>query len=257
METEQTSLEDILNNTAPPEAPEVTDEATDAPQQDAEAETPASDAEKDVKEAAEPSSTEAESQKTAPDTISFAAYENERRKRQEIENRLARIEQERTQTPAPDPIEDPEAYTAFQNNIRQQERLQDRVAISEDIVRLHVGEDEYSKAEAAFADELERNPSLAAEAMRSSNPAMFLYKTGKAALERQEIGDPREFAAKQVAEALEKQKAEMANVVAKQVQEQLAKLMPKSLADNVSAESRSTQTPVDDGPVPLTSLIPE
>lgn len=264
MDNETTSLETILNET-PTETEPVVEPVTEAPAEAAAEVTepdkvvePTDDGEKVEQKADEPTSPEVE--KIAEPEVKTVPLETviaERRKRQELEARIAQMEQQRNEVPAPDPIEDPEAFVSFQDQKRQAERLQDRIAMSEQLVRTQVGEDEYVKAETAFADEVQRNPALAVELRNHPNPAKFAYDTGKAALDRQEIGDPREFAAKQVAEALAKQEASIADTVAKQVQEQLEKFMPKSLADNASAETRSTQTPAFDGPTPLSSIIPE
>lgn len=253
------NLSEILNETGPqpdlnPEEPEVVAEEPekepDAPEPTAEdtAEPEKGDKEPDAPPAP------AEEKQEIP-TVPIASLQDERRKRQELERRLAAMEQQREPEPVPDIIEEPEAFVAHQDQKRQQERLQDRVAISEEIVRTSVGEEEYAKAEAAFTDEMANNPSLAAEAMRAQNPAMFMYKTGKAVLDRQEIGDPKEYAAKQVAAALEAQKATMAEEIAKQVQEQVAKLVPKSLADDASAGARTPQTPVEAEHVPIDQLL--
>lgn len=259
------NLSEILNETGPqpdlnPEEPESVAEE-EAPEKEAEPE--AKEPEQKAEDTAEPEKGEkqpdatpapAEEKQELP-TVPIASLQDERRKRQELERRLAAMEQKREPEPVPDVIEDPEAFVAHQDQKRQKERLQDRVAISEEIVRTSVGEEEYAKAEAAFMDEVANNPSLAAEAMRAQNPAMFMYKTGKSAMERQEIGDPREFAAKQVEKALEAQKAKMAEEIQKQVQEQVAKLVPKSLADDASAAARTSQTPVDDVDVPIDQIL--
>lgn len=189
--------------------------------------------------------------------VPIASLHDERRKRQELERRLAAMEQQKQQTPAPDPIEDPEGFMSHQDAVRQSERLQDRILMSEQIMRTNVGDDEYEKAQDAFAAEVETNPALAVELRTHPNPAKFAFDTGKAALERQEIGNPREFAARQVEEALAKQKATMAEEITRQVQEQLAKLVPKSLADAKSEGTRSAQTPVDDVDVPIEQLLPK
>jgi len=270
--TNESTLSEILNETGPqpdlnPPEPEAEAPDAETPAEGAEAEAgpdtpdkteqPASEPEKGDKEPDAPPAPADEKKEPDAPQVPIASLHDERRKRQELERRLAAIEQERTKEPVPDPVEDPEAYDAYQDKKRQTERLQDRVAVSEDIVRLHVGEDEYAKAEEAFVAEMERDPSLANQAMADRNPAMFMYKTGKAALDRQEIGDPREFAAKQVAAALEKQKADNDAYIEKMVQEKLSELVPKSLADNASAGARSEQKPVDDGPTPIEQLLPK
>lgn len=267
MDNEPTSLEAILNETpTEPVAEPVVEPQAEAPAEEAVADAPETDkvaepnddGEKADIKADEPASPDVE---TPPEpevkTVPLESVIAERRKRQELEARIAQMERQREETPAPDPIDDPEGYVSHQDQKRQAERLQDRIAMSEQLVRTQVGEEEYIKAETAFADEVQRNPALAVELRNHPNPAKFAYDTGKAALDRQEIGDPREFAAKQVKEALAKQEASIADTVAKQVQEQLEKFMPKSLADNASAETRSTQTPAFEGPTPLGSILPE
>lgn len=271
METES-NLSDILNETEPSpdlnaDEPEVKAEDAEAPTEGAEAEPAPEPTETPEKATDEPEKGDKEpdappapaEEKKEPDlpTVPIASLHDERRKRQDLERRVAEMQQQLKQEPAPDPIEDPEAFTAYQDNKRQAERLQDRIAMSEQLVRTQVGEEEYVKAETAFADEVQSNPALAVELRNHPNPAKFAYDIGKAALDRQEIGDPREYAAKQVAAALEAQKATMAEEIQKQVQEQVAKLVPKSLADNASAGERTTQTPVDDEPVPIDQLLPK
>ena len=269
METESESITDLLNGTPPPENPaEPTVEAPvepEAPEKAAETEgekpeaTPeTSEGEKGAENTGETPSPEVKTEE--PETIPFAAFRDERRKRQELDRRTQDLErrlQEASQAPTPDPIEDPEAFVAHQDTVRQNERIQDRIAMSEQLVRTQVGDEEFTKAQDAFVEEAMTNPALAVELRDHPNPAKFAYDTGKAALERQEIGDPREFAAKQVKEALEKQQATMAAEITKQVQEQVAKLVPTSLADAQSAGGRSTQTPVEDVDVPIADLLPK
>lgn len=268
----ESSLSEILNETAPQpdlnqsvpddlngsdETPKESVESEKTPETPAKTEKTASEPEKGVKQPDEPPSSAKEKTDQEPPQVPIASLHDERRKRQELERRLAAIEQERNQVPPPDVFENPEEYTAYHENKRQTERLQDRISMSQQLVSSQVGEEEYSKAEAAFADEVGRNPALAYELRNHPNPAKFAFDVGRAVLDRQEIGDPREFAAKQVAKALEDQKASMASEIARQVQEQVAKLVPRSLADTQSAGARSQQTPFDDGPTPIEQLLPK
>lgn len=260
----ETNLSDILNETGPEpdlNPTEAVTEEAEAQQESAEAETveaePAEQTAETETGEKEPDGTPPPADEKTDTTVPIAAMHDERRKRQDLERRVAELQQQQTQAPVPDVLEDPEAFTAYQDNKRQAERLQDRIAMSEQLIRSQVGEEDYNTAELAFADEVINNPALAVELRTHPNPAKFAYDVGKAVLDRQEIGDPREFAAKQVAAALESQKATMADEIAKRVQEEVAKLVPKSLADTQSAGARSTQTPVDDVDVPIEQLLPK
>jgi hypothetical protein len=266
------NLSELLNETGPqPDLnPEEPDGAAETPDEGAEAAEPDEGAQSEEKAAddavkgekqdqGEPPSSEGEKQQseTPPADVSFKIAQDERRKRQELERRLAEIEaaQKQNTDPAPDMFEDPEGYAAWQDrNVSSKLGLM-KIEMSEAIVRENVGDEAFEESMEYFKDEVSRNPGIVQQLNQSPNPAKFAYNLGLQAKERAEIGDPKQYAANAVAKARQEWEQSLPDIVAKQVQEQLSKIVPKSLADSASAAARSTQTPVDVEAEPIEALL--
>lgn len=114
------------------------------------------------------------------------AYLDEKRKRQELEQRLADLE--KPQPKAPDPIEDPEGFAAFQDN----KMAESAYKLKADISRALMMElkDDYEELEAVFMEMAERDKTLVASIRESDNPAKFAYETAKEHREIQKLRDP-------------------------------------------------------------------
>lgn len=132
------------------------------------------------------------------------AYLDEKRKRQELEQRLAEREPEKL----PDPVEDPEGYAAALDQRRETSELRLKVSLSRDLLIDSKGKDDYESKEAVFVELTKQNPSLVSQMHASANPARFAYETAVEHLEVKQLRDP-EYIAKLVEEKARALLAEM------------------------------------------------
>lgn len=179
----------------------------------------------------------------------FAALKDERRKRQELERRLAAIEQ---QTRAPEPPradfwDDPQQFMGqFGEQLLQQweQRQQiQRIDASEQAARAR--HNDYDEAYAVFEQAVRLNPSLAYELAQASDPGEFAYAKGRAAMAIQSVGSLDELRA-QIRAELE---AEARAVV--QPRQTLS--LPSTTAADGSVGGRSG--PEWSGPKPLGQIL--
>lgn len=210
METEGTSLDDILSG-AEPAAAEPVQEAAPEPQeadgqprgpdgkflpkQETGVETP----QEPVEAAAEPVPP---TEQAGLPKEEFAALKDERRKRQAMETELAELRanfaamQVRQQQPEQPPEfwDDPDAamqarFEQFGETLLQrfeQKQQAERIDASEAQARSKYAD--YDDAFHAFRQAVQANPVLAQKMASSSDPAEFAYKTGKTALELERVG---------------------------------------------------------------------
>lgn len=251
MAEEQTNLNDLLEKSDTPEKGETPPtETTEEKSSDTPEPSPeAKEGEKD-----ETPSSEAETKEPEPQTVPVAALQDERKKRQAIEQRLANLEKEKTQTPRPDPFEDPEGHEKWKDNQFKQQLWQTKLDVSEGAARAQYGEEKYDTALTAFQDELANNPALLDGLRAAPSPAHYAYEQGNKAIERAELGDPATFKDRIFKEALEQARAEVKSTIDEQVKAALAGVLPQSLAEEQSQGGRSTG-PVFEGPTPLDKLI--
>lgn len=135
-----------------------------------------------------------------------AAAAAERKKRQAAEEQLNKL---KAKEEAPDPLEDPEGFAAYQ----EQQAFQTNVNVSRRYAMRHL--DDYEEKEAEFVRRAQLDATLVAEMNESEDPAMFAYEKGKAFLEAAMYTDPEarkahdEAVAKVATEPLEKRIAEL------------------------------------------------
>lgn len=123
------------------------------------------------------------------------ALRDERRKRQDLERKLAEYEQQvqRAQAPPPpqrpDLFEDPDgALEHIQTQFRQ-ELTRQRLDMSVTMAKSQ--HDDYPEAEAAFVAAVHANPGLYDQMMADPHPAGFAYRVGQQVMALREIGpDP-------------------------------------------------------------------
>lgn len=179
--------------------------------------------------------------------VPLKALEDERRKRQELENRLAQLEQKEAPK-APDPIDDPEGYQTYQD----QKALNDRIELSMEFAReLH---EDFDDVYQVFIDEAATNPVLAQQAIQAKAPALHCYREGKRLMQMREIGDPLEYANKQVEAATSELKAEIAELRKQLETNQKRESIPQSLAGQRSVGQRGGPTEPTDAS--LSDLLP-
>lgn len=179
-------------------------------------------------------------------TIPPKALQEERRKRQELEQRYADLEHrlnamnQQPAAPAPDIFEDADGYF---NHRLSQTLPQIKEAILEEIRVERVRETseearskyaDFDDKVSTFADMVRVNPALEKQMLAAKNPAEFAYSTAKAQMDLAQYGS-------------------LDALVAARVKEELAKAqpaapapsIPESLADAQSARSSTvTQAPL-------------
>lgn len=207
METEGTSLDDILSGAAPevepvasePEAVEPTEgrarnpDGTFASTKETGVETPP---ETDL--SAEPVPPTEQAKGLPPEE--FAALKDERRKRQAMEAELADMRAQFARMQQPQPEQPPEFWdnpdAAMQARLEQfgdtllqrfeQKQQVERINASEAQARLKYAD--YDDAFHAFRQAVQANPALAQQMTQASDPAAFAYQKGKTALELERVG---------------------------------------------------------------------
>jgi hypothetical protein len=206
------SIEDLLNDTPAEEVEEtttqeeVTPEAT--PEPEATAEGPVRDeqgrfAPKQTGEQQPETVEEATPANPIPDD-QFKGYLTEKRKRQELEQQIAAMQAEyarvqaqprsEAQEPTPDFWDNPqaafasEAQKAARLALQEYQQMQtmERINASETAAKGKYAD--YGDAFSAFQQAASANPSLVQQMTSASDPAEFAYKTGKRALELEQVG---------------------------------------------------------------------
>ena len=169
--------------------------------------------------------------------VPVKALQEERRKRQELEARLAEYEARLSQTPpqpAPDIWEEPDGY--FDHRLNQvlpaieqrvMERLQNqRIAESADEARTKFAD--YEEVIGTFQEMMKANPVLEQQLRNHRNPAEFAYSTAKTQREIQQYGSLDALIQARVQAEAEKLKAQYTPP---------APSIPDSLAEAQSARS--------------------
>lgn len=260
------ALNDILSNATPP-APEPAPEPAATPESVAPQQTAPRDATGKFapKEPATPETPEStpEPAKAAPkvdfsekERALLAAATEERRKRQELERRLAEISKP-PQEPEKPFWDDPEAALKRQTQHLEQSKaqiaqmfIQERIKISEHHARKQY--EDFDDKVNEFGQALQEVPGLYQQWLSSPDPAEFAYKTAKNRIELREVGSLEQYKAKIEKEARIKVEAEF-----KKKMEDLEKQrqsIPDSLS-SVTGATGQTSKPVWGGPTPLRDIL--
>lgn len=187
--------------------------------------------------------TDATQERTEPAHVPREALQDERRKRQEVEKRLREIEarMQQAQQPQEQPnwYADPEAAARQMHQMIERSNFETKVALSEAI--LMERHEDYAQMRDLFADVAQQDPHLAAQLIRSPNPAKFAYDMGKKLALQREIGDnPDSYRQKIEAEILKKYGIEPSGGAPAQAQPRKpAAPVPRSLALEPSAPARA------------------
>lgn len=237
-----------------------------------------------VNEADQPQQSESPSddqKQETPQSIPFAAYQNERQQRQEAQDRAARLEaehqqliaslQQQAQQPeqeaAPEFWDDPDGFFAtkeqqlehkFEQRLHaiEQQNVQRHMAQSELIMRQHAPD--YEDTMQVFRNAVDAMPpeqrgALAMQMQQNDHPAKFAYDMAKQMQAMQQVGaDPDAYREKVRQELL----AEMRQGQPGQPQPNQRAPVPTSLAGVPNAAPASTPVAWQ-GPTPLSQLIPE
>ena len=182
----------------------------------------------------------------------FAAMQDERRKRQELENRLAQIEQAQKQPPPKSFVEDPDgALARYQQEMQQQLSgaiVQTKVSATEAVARAQ--HKDYDQIVEVFGQVCQNTPGLYQQALASPNPAEFAYRIGKNYHDLQQAGS-----IEQLKERIEKEARIKVENEYKQKHEELEKLrqsLPSSLSE---ARGTNQQRVQYTGPTPLGAIL--
>lgn len=208
-------------------------------------ETPEPEAAQAEPEVAEPEEKPAKT----PDqqTVPLAALQEERQKRQELERRIQRVESTQPKpepTPAPDVFDDPEGYTKHVRQSVDQTVRTARLDMSEDMARMHYGDETVDAALAAIEPRAGSPEHQAI--LNNRNPYRALVEWHRSQVAAAEIGDPAAWKEAERARIKAEVEAELA------VRQTRGKPAP-SLADQPNLGAR--RGPEWSGPKPLDELF--
>lgn len=225
------SIEQVLSG-----APENT-ERPDLPEETPAAETPEQPQEK-VEQPAEP--TPAPTGQTVP----LQALQDERRKRQELEQKLA----QQQQPEKPGFWEKPEEYLETVRNEARLEGIRSKLDITEDFARSKYKD--YDEQLVVFQGLVQQNPNLFHQMLQARNPAEFAYSVAKNHATVQQAGSLEEMRTKMEAEIRAKVEAEYKAKADAEVRKRDA--IPETLTD---VQSGSVREAAFAGPKPLNEIL--
>jgi hypothetical protein len=199
------------------------------------------------------------------ETIPVKQALDERRKRQDAEKRTKELEdeiaklrtqpqqqQQQPQQQRPDPYSDPDGAAAWDRAQADERDFELRCELTRD-TWMDLKSD-YEQKEAAFLEEVDKNPALRLSLRQSSNPAKFAYEQGSKLLLQREIGDDasayRERIREEVRAEIEAEAQQQTTPQAKPKPR-----VPQSLAKETSAPVASKDESWD-GPTPLDKVLP-
>ena len=192
--------------------------------------------------------------------VPVKAVADERRKRQELEKRLAEFEQRfaqlsQPQQPAPEPpsweLEPAQAAQYLQQQFAHQV-WETKVSLSEEVMREKYGD--YDDVSATFAEAARRDPSLLNRLYAAPNPARFAYQEGKKLKTLAEIGDDPDAYERKILEKYGYTPGQQQTSAPPREAPRTAQSVPRSLARDVSQQPRNNRGQFD-GPASLDDLL--
>lgn len=188
----------------------------------------------------------------------IAKSQDEVSKRQAMESELAQMKQQldqATRQPEPqiDPLDNPDGYRQqLETVLRQQQhqhesnRTQDRIAMSEMVVKMNVGAEKYDEATKVFSDAARLNPALIQAMNQSEVPAKFAYDEGQRILFMKKIGDdPDAYEANIEAQVRKKIEAENASAASAAQRQETIDALPKTIANAGTSAPLGSELPDD------------
>lgn len=241
-------LDDLLNSSEG-------EPAAQQPQETVEHHEPAPEPTGEKQQSAAPP---ADAQPVVEDAGSWTkqAVLDERRKRQELEKKLAEFEarlqqqQPQHQPEQPDWFASPEQAAQAMQAQFAESMFQTRVATSERILKKEY--EDYDEVSNLFAEHARRDPNLMQQLYNHPFPAEFAYQVGTQIKLLEEIKDPKAYREKVRAEILAEQGLQPGE--RSQAPATSKPAVPRSLARDVSTQPR-TQTGQFTGPTPLDELL--
>lgn len=166
------------------------DESSEASEEASEEESEKGEKTEEVDEGEKPESKTEESEPPSEEEESVSqqtqafkkAMEDERRKRQELEERLKQLEPPDEE--APDPVDDPEGYEKYLRGKWEKEQWQKTVNRSRE--RMIEKHPDYEEKEKHFLFLANQDPELARQMNDDPDPALFAYNKAKESLDAQE-----------------------------------------------------------------------
>lgn len=151
-----------------------------------ETETEETETDTDSQADTETEETESETPSEEDKTVPRRALIDERRKRQELEEKLERMRQEHgeREEDAPDPTDDPEGYKKYLRAQWEKEQWEKTATRSRD--RMMEQHADYEEKEKHFLYLAQNNPELVKQMNEDPDPAAFAYNKAKESLDQQE-----------------------------------------------------------------------
>lgn len=193
----------------------------------------------------------------------FAAAADERRKRQALEQELARYRQQpaaapahpgQPQAPAKTFWDDPEGAFKTEDQKRREHEVRTRLTVSEMIARSKY--QDFDEKVAKFTELAQATPGLGQQMLASADPAEFVYRTSKNHAVIEQAGGVDKLLAEREAKARAEERAKVeAEFKAKdEERERQRQALPGSLSAATGAGRRQT-APVFGGPTPLVDIL--
>jgi len=238
--TGSTDLDAILTGTPEPEAAPETEPTGEVVAEAAPVATPPV-AEKPAEKADD---------KPTPGHVPFQALADERRKRQDLEQRLAQLEAAKTPEAKPNLFEDPDNWEKALDErmerklqgVRQESEQKFLVLVEQAAKARHADFDEVAQVFAATA---RTTPGLIEEARLAPDPAEYIYQAGRNLKRFQEAGSIDALIAQAEARGAEKARQEL--------QGKPMPKIPESLTDETGSGERAPQA---FAPKSLSELLP-
>jgi len=185
---------------------------------------------------------------TEKEVAFLRGLEDERRKRQALEQELERLRAAAPKEPEKGFWDDPEGSIKTMREQFNAEILKTRVTTSEAIVRSQ--HEDFDEKVGVFVELAQATPGLYQQMISAPNPAEFAYKVGKNHFDIRQAGSVDNLKAqleKEVRAKLEQEYREKEAALEKQRAE-----LPKSLTD---VRGVTTHKPVWGGPTPLDTIL--
>jgi hypothetical protein len=181
----------------------------------------------------------------------IAQANDERRKRQALEQELARYRAQ--QQKAPDVATDPQGFQQHINETLQTQTINMRVDLSAAMARKQY--QDYEAVMAEWPALIEQNPYLYQQAIQQELPADWAYNYVKQQKLLQEIGDPAKWREAEQARIRAELEAELAQKAQQAPARPAAPVPPPSLANATSAAGGISTKAQWNGPTPFQNMI--
>lgn len=213
------SLDDVLNGTE--EAVEevaaeevATEESTEEVTTDEATETETENEEP----TAEKSESTADSKESEEEKDwKFAAYQDEKRKRQELERQLEELKKPKEEAKAPDVFDDPEGFQSYQATQLDQKVMQVKAEMSQFVAEKEFGKEKVDAAFTKFSEMVKDNPELYSQAINSPSPYHQIVEIVDKAQKYEQMQNVDQFEAQMRAKIEEQIRAELEEKYSKQV----------------------------------------